>query len=130
VALESALKIEETTYVRAKAFATSDFHHGPMAILQQDMPVIIYAPSGPSLSDMREMISLLKEAQADVLIVSDNKELCMTGDCHIIVPDAGSDFISPFVNSVVAQMFACELARIKGLNPDAPRMLHKVTITV
>jgi glutamine---fructose-6-phosphate transaminase (isomerizing) len=130
VALESALKIEETTYVRAKAFAASDFHHGPMAILQKDMPVIVYAPSGPSLNDMLEMISLLKEAQADVLIVSDDDSLCMLGNCHIKIPNVGSDFVSPFVNSVVAQMLACELASVKGLNPDAPRMLHKVTITV
>ena len=130
VALESALKIKETTYVRANAYASSDFHHGPMAILQKDIPVIVYAPSGPSLNDMREMISLLKEAQADVLVVSDNKEVCATGDCCIEIPDTGSDILSPFVNSVVAQMFACDLAEIKSLNPDAPRMLHKVTVTV
>lgn len=130
VALESALKIEETTYARAKAFAASDFHHGPMAILQKDIPVIAYAPSGPALNDMRETVSIVKEAKADLFVVSDNEDLCRAGDCFVKTPNAGSDIISPFINSIVAQMFACKLANIKGLNPDMPRMLHKVTITV
>lgn len=130
VALESALKIKETTYVRASAYAASDFHHGPMAVLQKDMPVIVYAPTGPSLKDMHEMISILKEAEADILIVSDDDETCKLGNCFIKTPSTGSDFISPFVNTVVAQLFACSLAAVKGLNPDAPRMLHKVTVTV
>lgn len=120
-ALESALKIEETTYVRAKVFAASDFHHGPMAILQKDMPVIAYAPSGPSLDDVRDTISIVKEAQTDLLVVSDDEELCRTGDCFVKIPGAGSDIISPFINSIVSQMFACELANVKGLNPDMPR---------
>lgn len=130
IALESALKIEETSYVRAKAFATSDFHHGPMAILEKDMPVIVYAPSGPFENDMREMISLVKQSEADLLVVSDSEEMCRLGNCHILVPKTESEYLTPFVNAAVAQMFACELSIIKGLNPDAPRMLHKVTVTV
>lgn len=130
VALESALKIEETTYVRAKGFAASDFHHGPMAVLQKDLPVIIYAPTGPSFTDMQEMYSLLKQADADVLVVSDDADFCAKADCAVKTPTAASDFVSPFINALVAQLFACNLASVKGLNPDAPRMLHKVTVTV
>lgn len=130
VALESALKIEETTYVRAIGYASSDFHHGPMAVLQKDLPVIAFAPKGATLNDMKETISLLKSANSDVLIVSDDEDLRKDADCFIKTPSASSDFVSPFVNAVVAQLFACNLAAVKGLNPDAPRMLHKVTVTV
>lgn len=130
VALESALKIEESSYVRAKAFASSDFHHGPMAILQKDMPVIIYAPAGPSLSDERDMIAMVKDAGADILVISDNAEVCADADCKIMVPETGSELVSPFVNAVAAQLFACRLSQLKGLNPDNPRMLHKITVTV
>lgn len=130
IALESALKIQETTYVRAKGFAASDFHHGPMAVLQKNLPVIVYAPKGDSLADMKEMISLLKQGEADILIVSDDETLKADSNCFIKAPSAPSDFVSPFINAVIAQLFACNLASVKGLNPDAPRMLHKVTVTV
>lgn len=129
IALESALKIQETTYTRAKAFATSDFHHGPFAMIEKDMPVIVYAPEGPSIKDVTEMINKLKDSEADLLIVSNNKELREMGNCSFEIPYTNNDFISPFYNVVAAQMFACRLALAKGLNPDSPRGLNKVTIT-
>ncbi len=129
VALESALKIQETTYVRAKAYATSDFHHGPFAMIDDHMPVIIYAPKGESLKDMNEMIQKLKNAGADLLIVSNDADTLALGDCTIEIPDVTNDLITPFINVVVGQMFACNLSLLRGLNPDAPRGLSKVTIT-
>lgn len=129
IALESALKIQETTYVRAKAFATSDFHHGPFAMIEKDMPVIVYAPEGPSLEDVSGMIRKLKDHEAEIVVVSDNEELQRYGDCFLEIPKTGNDFISPFYNVAVAQMFACRLALARGLNPDSPRGLNKVTIT-
>jgi glutamine---fructose-6-phosphate transaminase (isomerizing) len=129
IALEAALKIQETTYVRAKAFATSDFHHGPFAMVERDMPVIVYAPDGPSSKDILEMINKLKDSEADILIVSNNNELLKLGDSSIEIPKNCSDYVSPLFNVVVAQIFACELSLLKGLNPDSPRGLNKVTIT-
>lgn len=129
IALESALKIQETCYVRAKAYATSDFYHGPYAMIEGGMPVVIFAPSGPSLNDVKEMIFKLKESGAELIIVSDLEELRMKGDCSFAIPKAGDDVFSPFYNVVIAQIFACRLALAKGLNPDSPRCLSKVTIT-
>lgn len=129
IAMESALKIQETCYVRAKAYATSDFHHGPFAMIQKDMPVIVYAPNGPSLKDVTEMIKKLKQSAAEVIVVSNNKEVLDMGDCAFEIPQTSNDMISPFYNVVIAQMFACGLSLVKGLNPDAPRGLNKVTIT-
>jgi glutamine---fructose-6-phosphate transaminase (isomerizing) len=129
IALESALKIQETSYIRAKAFATSDFYHGPMAMIEKDMPVIVYAPNGQALNDVTQMIKKLKESEADLLIVSDKKDICALGNCSLLIPETESDFTSVFSNAVVAQMFACKLSLSRGLNPDEPRMLHKVTIT-
>jgi len=51
------------------------------------------------------------------------------GDCSIRIPQTNNDIISPFYNVVIAQMFACSLSLLKGLNPDAPRGLNKITIT-
>lgn len=129
IALEAALKIQETTYVCAKAFSTSDFHHGPFAMVEKDMPVIVYAPEGPSSKDVLEMVNKLKNIEADILIVSNNEELLKLGDSSIEIPKNCSDYVSPIFNVVVAQMFACNLSLLKGLNPDSPRGLNKVTIT-
>lgn len=129
VALETSLKIQETTYVRAKAYASSDFHHGPFAMIDDNMPVFIFAPNGPSINDMTEMIKKLKDKGADITIISNNEEILKMGDCSFKIPQTASDMISPFINVVVAQMFACQLALAKGLNPDSPRSLNKVTIT-
>lgn len=129
IALETALKIQKTTYVGAKAFATSDFHHGPMAMIEKGTPTVIYAPSGPSLNDVIGMISELKNSEVDLLVVSDKQEVCDLGNSSFKVPCSGSDFISPFYNIAVAQMLACYLALEKGLNPDNPRILKKITLT-
>lgn len=129
IALEAALKIQETTYVRAKAFATSDFHHGPFAMVERDMPVIVYAPEGPSSKDVFEMVNKLKDSEADILIISNNQELLKLGNSHIEIPKNCSDYVSPLFNVVIAQMFACNLSLLKGLSPDSPRGLNKITIT-
>lgn len=129
VALETALKIQETTYVRAKGFATSDFHHGPFAMIDDHMPCIVFAPKGESLKDIKEMILKLKNAGADILTVSNDNEIMSMGSCSIKIPDITNDFITPFINVAVGQMFACNLSLTRGLNPDAPRGLNKVTIT-
>lgn len=129
IAMESALKIQETCYVRARAYAASDFHHGPFAMIEKDMPVIVYAPQGPTTGNMVQMVEKLKEAGAEVVVVSDDEDTGAMGEVWIRIPAAGSDMISPFYNAVIAQMFACNLAGLKGLNPDVPRGLKKVTIT-
>lgn len=129
IALEAALKIQETTYARAKAFATSDFQHGPIAMVERDIPVIIFAPEGPSLRDTAEMANKLKQNEIELIVVSNNREILEIGECSFIIPQMDNDIISPFFNVTVAQMFACQLALVKGLNPDNPRGLTKVTIT-
>lgn len=129
-ALEMSLKIQETNYIRAKAFANSDFQHGPIAMLQKDMPVFIFAPTGASESDAEDLIGKINAAQADLLVISDDPAVRQRGSCSLSIPGGNDDYTSPFCNVAVAQMFACSLAVARGLNPDQPRLLHKVTKTV
>lgn len=129
IALESALKIQETSYVRAKAYAISDFHHGPFAMIENGTPVLVYAPEGPSLPDTLEMIHKLKNIGAELVIISNKQEILDLGDCAFRIPETSNDMISPFYNVTIAQMFACQLSLSRGLNPDSPRGLNKVTIT-
>lgn len=129
IALETALKLQETTYVRARAYATSDFYHGPFAMIEKNMPVVVIAPEGPALADIRQMIERLKENMVELVIYSNNKEILAMGNSSFEIPATSNDMITPFYNIVISQMFACQLALAKGLNPDAPRGLNKVTIT-
>ncbi len=135
IAREAALKVQETCYVRAMAYATSDFYHGPMAMTEPNVPVILLAPDGPSRENTEQMIDLLKDRDIDVLVVSDCAALCEKGSAAITIPgtetDSGvyKDALSPFYTAVAAQMFACSLSVGKGLNPDVSRYLKKITIT-
>jgi glucosamine--fructose-6-phosphate aminotransferase (isomerizing) len=129
IALESALKLQETNYVKAKAYATSDFYHGPYAMIDKDMPVLIFAPKGPSFKNTMEMLNKLKESKAEPIIITNDQKLLTKNPSSYKIPETSNDIISAFYNVVVAQSFACELSQIKGLNPDNPRSLSKVTIT-
>jgi glucosamine--fructose-6-phosphate aminotransferase (isomerizing) len=129
IALEAALKIQETNYIRAKAFATSDFYHGPFALLERDIPIIIFAPKGPSLPDVANMVEKLVEMGMELIMISNDEEMLAKGTFRISVPDTCNDIISPFFNVINAQIFAYRLAIARGLDPDSPRGLSKITIT-
>ena len=127
VALEAALKIQETTYIGAKAFAISDFYHGPLAMVQEDTAIIVFAPKGPSFEEASIFIEKMKDTGADILVISDDEDICKQGNASLLMPVSGSDIITPFYNAAAAQMLACQLATVKGNNPDQPRGLRKVT---
>lgn len=130
LALEAALKIQETNYVRARAYPISDFHHGPFAMIEEGTPVFMFVPNGPAAEDSKAMIEKLKNVGADILMVSDSDELLAEGTVSFKIPSAnGNDAMSAFYYAAFAQLFACNLTAVKGRNPDAPRGLNKVTIT-
>ncbi len=130
LALEGALKIQETNYVLAKAYPISDFHHGPFAMVEEGMPVIMYISAGPVAQDSMDMIKKLQAVGADLLMVTDDEDLLAESDVGFQLPFADKeDMIASFYYATFAQLFACNLAEVKGRNPDAPRGLNKVTIT-
>ncbi|MHB1394571.1 MAG: SIS domain-containing protein [Clostridia bacterium] len=129
IALETALKVQETSYVRARGYAISDFYHGPLAMIEKDMPVIVFSPKGPTLEYSKEMIERLKSVGAELIVISNEDEAIKAGSTSFRIPETEDDAISAFLNIVVAQQFSCHLAEIKGTNPDSPRSLKKVTIT-
>ncbi len=130
IALEATLKIQETNYVRAKAYPISDFHHGPFAMISEGTPVFVYMSDGPVKNDTMEMIRKLQGAGADIFMVSDDDELLAQGIEGFKIPCAyKEDMIASFYFAIFAQLFAANLAEVKGRNPDAPRGLQKVTVT-
>jgi glucosamine--fructose-6-phosphate aminotransferase (isomerizing) len=129
-ALETALKIQETSYINARGFSTADFQHGPITMVQRGFPVIIYAFKGPSLAGLDGLVEHLKSIGAYTLLVTNDRQLLSRGDDSFYFPDDYPETITPYLAVVFGQIFAYHLALARGNNPDAPRGLRKVTKTL
>lgn len=126
-AQEAALKLLEATYIHAKAYSVSDFHHGPFAAIDEDVQVIVLLEKGATYDDTLDMIKKCEYAHAKLLIFT-NDETYTNRNKVIYLPQTSSSIqIFPF--TVALQLFAYHVACAKGLNPDVPRGLKKVTIT-
>ena len=127
---ELALKLMETCYVVAERFSSADFLHGPLAVVERRFPVIVFAPSGVTKAGSIELIAKLKELQADCLVITDDDEVADISPISLKLPESVDEFLSPIPLIVPAQMFAAMLSEAKGLDPDKPRSLSKVTKTL
>jgi len=138
-ALEFALKMMETCYVVAEGFSGADFLHGPLALVDRAFPVFLFAPPGPTWKVTRPMLEKLHGLEAETVVVSDprNPRSFDYATRSIRVPGPipapakmPADLFTPIPYIVPAQLFAASLAAQKGLNPDRPRTLTKITRTV
>jgi len=127
-ALETALKLAETTYIRAHPYSAADFMHGPIAVVEDGYPCFLFAPAGAGLGPMREMAGELADRGGELIVLSNDADLLARAATPLPIP-AVSEFLSPLVGIVAAQLFAYHLALVKGRNPDNPRGLKKVTHT-
>ncbi len=128
-AFEIALKLKETSYFVAEPYSVADLLHGPVAMIDRDFPVILLAPSGRTLADVRALLSLLEARSARVLAISDVPEVLSRVSSRIELPRGVPEWLSPIVAVVPGQLFAGALALASGENPDRPRGLSKVTLT-
>jgi len=129
IALEGALKIQETCYVRARAYSLSDFYHGPLAMLQENTYVILIAPKGESSKDIIKIIEKLNDNKCIIIAFTNDEDISELCTKSINIYNDMSDFESPILNAIAIQRFALQLSLSKGLNPDQPRNLRKVTLT-
>lgn len=125
-ALETALKFEETSYCVAEAFSAADFLHGPIALVYEGFPVFIFAPSGRTHKMMLNLTKKIKEKDAELIIISDKDEILKLGRLKIKMPLL-EELYTPLSYIIVGQLLAFHLSLIKGLNPDKPRYLKKIT---
>jgi glucosamine--fructose-6-phosphate aminotransferase (isomerizing) len=128
-AREGALKLMETSYLAAHAFSGADLLHGPLAMVDQDRPVIVIAPQGVGGDLLRPALGRLQEHQADVCLVGDPMLArdCATTSC-VPIPDIDEQ-LSPIVQIVPLQQLALRIAVARHLDPDRPRGLSKITET-
>ena len=128
-AFEISLKVKELTRTVAEPYSSADFLHGPVAMVQSGFPVMVVAPTGHVLEDMRTLIQRLIQSQAERIVISDDAELL--GQAHLPLPlPAGlPEWLSPAVAVLPGQLFGFALAQARGLSPDKPEGITKVTET-
>jgi glucosamine--fructose-6-phosphate aminotransferase (isomerizing) len=129
-AFELALKLMETCYVVTSPFSAADFLHGPLAIVERHFPIFLFAPPGVTLTGVRALLERLKELRADTLVITSDNQAAMTASRSLLLPPEIDEFLSPIPYIIPGQLFAALLAAEKGLDPDAPRSLSKVTRTL
>lgn len=121
-AREAALKVMETSYLPAQAFSAADLLHGPLAMIDAKLPVIALTGGAVAGQAMRPVIERLVDAGADVLEVGGPGGLP-------IADDALPEELLPIIDVLPMQVLACRLAVARGLDPDRPRGLSKITQT-
>ncbi|HEX8388353.1 MAG TPA: glutamine--fructose-6-phosphate transaminase (isomerizing), partial [Sphingomonas sp.] len=131
LALEGALKLKEISYIHAEGYASGEMKHGPIALIDDQVPLIVLAPSGPLFD---KTVSNMQEAQArgaQVVLISDARGIAQAGEgaiATIEMPEV-HPLIAPLVYAVPVQLLAYHVAVAKGTDVDQPRNLAK-SVTV
>ena len=130
VALEGALKLKEISYISTDAYAAGEMKHGPIALLDQDTPVVCVATDSPVLEKVISNIQEVRARGAHVIAVcsAGNDQVAPHAEATIAVPDIDW-MLQPILAVVPLQLLAYQIARRRGLNVDQPRNLAK-TVTV
>jgi glutamine---fructose-6-phosphate transaminase (isomerizing) len=123
MALEAALKLKETAELLAEGYSAADLRHGPTAVVSAGFPVLAMSTTGPAAADMTDLVANLRERGAAVHEIADR------ADAELPIPSGLGEPLAAIVTVVRAQQVALALARHRGLDPDAPRGLSKVTLT-
>ncbi len=129
-AREWALKLKELAYVMADPYSSADFQHGPVALIEPGFHVLAVVPRGVTAAGLRELLGRLRGRGADLVLISDDPATLAEGDAGLAVPSGLPDWLMPLVDVIPAQWFALALAETKGIDPEAPRNLAKVTRTI
>ncbi|MER5291854.1 glutamine--fructose-6-phosphate transaminase (isomerizing) [Streptomyces pharetrae] len=134
VALEGALKLKELAYMHAEGFAAGELKHGPIALIEEDLPVVVVVPSPRGRSVLHDkIVSNIQEIRArgarTIVIAEEGDEAVVPYADHLISVPATPTLLQPLVATVPLQVFACELATARGNEVDQPRNLAK-SVTV
>ncbi len=129
-AFEWSLKMKELSCVVAQPYSSADFQHGPIALVSLGFPVFAIAPKGAVYQGMEILLRKVKvEHGADLLLISDSKDILSLADCPIPLPENIPEWISPIIGIIPAQLFSYHLTVVKGMDPNTPPGLSKITLT-
>jgi glucosamine--fructose-6-phosphate aminotransferase (isomerizing) len=130
IAMEGALKLKEISYIHAEAYAAGELKHGPLALIDEDMPVVVVAPNNDLLDKLKSNMEVVR-ARGGKLYVFADRETGIESESGVTVismPHANRS-IAPIVYTVPLQLLAYYVAVLKGTDVDQPRNLAK-SVTV
>jgi len=132
-AFEAALKIKETTGAMADPYATPDLFHGPLAMVGPGLPAVVVAHTGAAFADAKAVLADLTARGTEVVPISDDPTLrggpAGRARALLLTAPGVPEWLSPLTAIVPGQLLALTLAVARGLDPDQPRGLSKVTRT-
>lgn len=128
-AFEVALKIKELTSTVAEPYSSADFRHGPIAAVRRGFPVFLVAPRGAVYQDTHTLIGECKRRQAELLVISDDEQALQAANLALPFPAGLPEWLTPLVAILPGQRFAYQLTLERGMDPDKPEGLRKVTET-
>lgn len=134
VALEGALKLKELAYIHAEGFAAGELKHGPIALIEDDLPVIVIMPSPKGSAVLHaKLLSNIREIQArgaiTIVIAEEGDDTVRPYADHLIEIPSVSTLLQPLLSTIPLQVFAASVAQARGYDVDKPRNLAK-SVTV
>ena len=130
IAMEGALKLKEISYIHAEAYPAGELKHGPLALVDKDMPVIAIAPNDALLDKLKSNLQEVRARGGELYVFADADSLIQAGDgLHIIRMNEHAGYLSPILHTLPLQLLAYHAALTKGTDVDKPRNLAK-SVTV
>ncbi|GAB4117499.1 MAG: glutamine--fructose-6-phosphate transaminase (isomerizing) [Sideroxydans sp.] len=130
IAAEGALKLKEISYIHAEAYAAGELKHGPLALVDRDMPVVSVAPNDSLLEKLKSNLQEVKARGGELYVFADaNTHIKEAEGIHILQMPEHAGFLSPILHTVPLQLLAYYVALQKGTDVDKPRNLAK-SVTV
>ncbi len=130
IAMEGALKLKEVSYIHAEAYAAGELKHGPLALIDQDMPVVVVAPNNDLIEKLKSNMEEVRARGGQLYVFADHaSEINENTGLQIIHCSAKGKYITPIIFTVPLQLLSYHVAVIKGTDVDQPRNLAK-SVTV
>lgn len=130
IAMEGALKLKEISYIHAEAYAAGELKHGPLALIDDDMPVIVVAPNNELLEKLKSNMEEVRARGGQLYVFADKHAGFQSGDgVKVLELDVIDDYLAPVLYTIPLQLLSYYVAIIKGTDVDQPRNLAK-SVTV
>ena len=130
IALEGALKLKEISYIHAEGYAAGELKHGPLALVDNDMPVVILAPHDDMLDKLKSNMEEVQARGGELFVFADENSGVTTKDRqHVVHIPTTNNWLAPIVYSIPVQLLSYHVAVLRGTDVDQPRNLAK-SVTV
>jgi len=130
VAMEGALKLKEISYIHAEAYPAGELKHGPLALVDASMPVVVVAPNNELLEKLKSNLHEVSARGGQMLVFADQEAGMSSDETSTVLPVAPTDdCVAPIVFTVPLQLLSYHVAVLKGTDVDQPRNLAK-SVTV